>query len=78
MADPLRLAPVPVNNELANTLLAVSHAASPDQALSLNVAGFVLVTKVDVSRGTVTFLAPCPGALPGKYLLAGSFKVYLD
>lgn len=26
----------------------------------------------------VTYLAPCPGELPGKYLLAGSFKLYLD
>ena len=26
----------------------------------------------------VTYLAPCPGALPAKYLLAGAFKVYLD
>ncbi len=26
----------------------------------------------------VTYLAPCPGPLPGKFLLAGSFKVYFD
>lgn len=29
-------------------------------------------------RSVVTYLAPCPGPLPGKFLLAGSYKTYLD
>ena len=28
--------------------------------------------------GAVTYLAPSPGPLPGKYLLAGSYKTYMD
>ncbi len=60
-----------------HSLLGVSHAQTPDQLLSSNVAGFVLVTDVDVARGTVTYLSPCAGPLPGRYLLAGSLTAFL-
>ncbi|GBF95017.1 hypothetical protein Rsub_07518 [Raphidocelis subcapitata] len=77
-ADPLKVSPVAVGPELTHSLLAVSHAAAPDQLLASNVAGFVLVTGVDAARGTVTYLAPCGGPLPGRYLLVGSLKAFLD
>lgn len=77
-ADPLKVAPAPVGPELTHSLLAVSHAAAPDQLLASNVAGFVLVTNVDAARGVVSYLAPCGGPLPGRYLLAGSLKAFLD
>lgn len=77
-ADPLKLTPAPVGPELLHSLCAVSHARTPDELLSSNIAGFVLVTDVDVTRGTVTYLAPCGGQLPGRYLLAGSIKAFLD
>jgi len=77
-ADPLRVGRVPINHELVNTLLAVTHAQSPDQLLSLNVAGFVLITAVDMARGTVTYLSPCTGSLPSRLMLAGSLKVFLQ
>lgn len=37
-----------------------------------NVSGFVYVTEVDVLRKKITYLAPSPGALPSKFLVAGS------
>lgn len=41
-------------------------------------AGFIYVQDVDLAKGTLTYLAPCAGPLPGSLLLAGSFKTYLD
>eukprot|EP00877_Chromochloris_zofingiensis_P009318 jgi/Chrzof1/463/Cz01g16220.t1 len=76
--DPLKVTSVMVTLDMMHTLLAVSHAQTPDQLVSANIAGFVLVTNVDVEQSTVTYLAPCAGPLPGRYLLMGSFKVYLQ
>ncbi len=76
--DPLRLDLVRNPGDLLYTLLAVSHARSPEQLLASNAAGFVYVSDVDVAKGTLTYLAPSPGPLPGKLLLAGSFKTYFD
>lgn len=42
--------------------------------LGCNVAGFVSIVQVDVERGVMTLLCPCPGALPSSYLLVGSIK----
>lgn len=78
MADPLRLSNLPVNTELTQSLLAVSHAQTPDQILSSNVAGFILVKEVDSARGLITFTSPCPGALPGRYLVMGSLKSMVE
>ena len=78
VADPLRVIPVSTSLDMMHSMLAVSHAATPDQLLSMNVAGFVLITDVDIVQRTITYLAPCPGALPGRYLIVGSFKVFLE
>lgn len=78
VSDPLKLTKVSTPQDLLYTLAAVSHAPSPELLLSLNVAGFIYVQDIDVAKGTVTYLAPCPGALPGKYLLAGNYKTYMD
>jgi len=78
VADPLRITPVSASLDLVHAMLAVSHAVTPDQLLSVNVAGFVLITDVDIVHRTITYLAPCPGPLPGKYLIAGSFKVFIE
>jgi hypothetical protein len=77
-ADPLKVAPLAAGPELTHSLLAVSHATTPDQLPASNVAGFVLITNVDSGRGVVSYLAPCGGPLPGRYLLAGSLKAFLD
>lgn len=78
LADPLRLTNLPVNSELVQCLVAVSHAQTPDQIPNTNVAGFLLVKDVDTARGLVTFMAPAPGALPGRYLVMGSLRSSLD
>jgi polyribonucleotide 5'-hydroxyl-kinase len=59
-------------------VLAVSHAATPDQILNANVAGFVVVKDVDTARGTVTLTTPSGGPLPGRYLLIGGMRTSLD
>ena len=46
----------------------------PQSLLGCNVAGFVSIVSVDVDRGVMTLLCPCPGALPSSYLLVGSVK----
>ena len=53
MADPLRVVPVASPGELLHSLLAVSHAPAPEFLLSVNVAGFIYVSDVDVTRNTV-------------------------
>lgn len=78
VSDPLKVTQIADLRDVLFTLVAVSHAPTPDVLLSSNVAGFVYIQEVDTAAGTVTYLAPCPGKLPGQYLLAGNFKVYLD
>ncbi|KAF8013005.1 hypothetical protein BT93_I1000 [Corymbia citriodora subsp. variegata] len=72
VADPLRLAPVNINRDLLHVVLAVSFATEPDQIVSSNVAGFIYVTDVDIQRKKITYLAPSPGDLPGKFLIMGT------
>lgn len=67
-----------IDNSLLHCLLAVSRADKPEMLLSSNVAGFVYISDVDLIAKKLTYLAPCPGSLPGKYLLAGSFKCYFE
>eukprot|EP00878_Enallax_costatus_P020432 GHUV01021603.1.p1 GENE.GHUV01021603.1~~GHUV01021603.1.p1 ORF type:complete len:399 (+),score=77.73 GHUV01021603.1:540-1736(+) len=75
---PLKVTPTPVTPEVEKSLLAVSHAQTPDQVLSSNIAGFVWVSNVDVTKNIVTCLLPTAAPMPGKYLIAGAIKVLLD
>eukprot|EP00891_Asterochloris_glomerata_P007429 jgi/Astpho2/7429/e_gw1.00114.56.1_t len=76
-ADPLKVSPVTNINDILNCMLAVSHADSPEHLLSVNVAGFLYAVSIDARKDppTVTYLVPCPGPLPGKYLLLGAGKM---
>ncbi|ESQ49618.1 hypothetical protein EUTSA_v10020725mg [Eutrema salsugineum] len=75
VSNPLRVTPVKIDDQiLLHSVLAVSYAEEPDQIISSNVSGFVYVTEVDVQRKKITFLAPSPGALPSKFLVAGSLS----
>ncbi|KAL5722601.1 polynucleotide 5'-hydroxyl-kinase [Ranunculus cassubicifolius] len=71
-ADPMRLVPVNINHDLLHLVLAVSFAKEPDQIISSNVAGFIYITDVDIQRKKITYLAPSPGELPGRFLIVGS------
>jgi len=55
--------PVTSPGELLHSLLAVSHAPAPEFLLSVNVAGFLYVSDVDVTRNTAR--PPSP-ALAGQ------------
>eukprot|EP00268_Persea_americana_P017427 TRINITY_DN1838_c0_g2_i9.p1 TRINITY_DN1838_c0_g2~~TRINITY_DN1838_c0_g2_i9.p1 ORF type:complete len:425 (-),score=89.91 TRINITY_DN1838_c0_g2_i9:266-1540(-) len=71
-ADPTRLVPVNINRDLLHLVLAVSYAKEQDQIISSNVAGFIYITDIDIQRKKITYLAPCPGELPSRYLIEGS------
>lgn len=77
-ANPMRVKNEPVNAELMQALLAVSHAEKPEDIPNANVAGFVLVRDVDNAGGTCQLLAPCEGRMPGRYLIAGSLRTVLQ
>jgi polyribonucleotide 5'-hydroxyl-kinase len=62
---------------LDQSLLAVSHAPTPDQVLNSNIAGFVHVHEVDVKQNTVTVVMPTAAAMPGSYLLVGNIKMFM-
>ncbi|CAA7041172.1 unnamed protein product [Microthlaspi erraticum] len=75
VSNPLRVTPVNIDQGLLHSILGVSYAEEPDQIISSNVSGFVHVTEVDMHRNKITYLAPSPGALPSKFLVAGSLSL---
>jgi len=73
-----KLVEVSIDHSIVQAVLAVSHANTIDSILSSNVAGFLYVMDVNVELKKMNLLAPCPGAMPGKYLLFGSLKWYAE
>lgn len=71
-ADPTRLVPVSITQDLLHGVLAVSFAKEPDEIISSNVAGFIYITDIDMQRKKITYLAPSAGELPSKYLIVGT------
>ncbi|GAB4858952.1 Protein CLP1 [Ancistrocladus abbreviatus] len=71
-ADPTRVVPVNISQDMLHLVLAVSFAKEPDQIISSNVAGFIYITEVDVQRRKITYLAPSAGELPNRILIIGS------
>ncbi|WVZ77315.1 hypothetical protein U9M48_025196 [Paspalum notatum var. saurae] len=76
VADPTRLVAVNISTDMIHTVLAVSYAKEPDEIISSNVAGFIHVTDVDIQRKKLTYIAPCPGDLPSRLLIASSLTWY--
>lgn len=66
----------PSKGLLLYSILACSYAASEEgETLSdANCAGYVYVTAVDEAKKQMTVLSPCPGRLPGPYLIVGGLK----
>lgn len=66
----------PSKSLLLYSILAVPHAASEedDQLSNSNIAGYIYVTAVDDVKKQVTMLSPCPGKLPGPFLLVSNIK----
>jgi polyribonucleotide 5'-hydroxyl-kinase len=71
-ADPTRLVLVNINRDLLHLVLAISFAKEPDEIISSNVAGFIYITDIDMTRKKITYLAPSAGELPSKFLIVGS------
>ncbi|CAL4889135.1 unnamed protein product [Urochloa decumbens] len=76
VADPTRLVAVNISTDMIHTVLAISYAKEPDEIISSNVAGFIHVTDVDIQRKKLTYIAPCPGDLPSRLLIASSLTWY--
>jgi polyribonucleotide 5'-hydroxyl-kinase len=72
--DPTQLSEVVPTLDIKHSIIAVSYGTSPEALLTSNIAGFLLVQEVFMDKQKIQFLAPCPGSLPGKYLLLSSIK----
>lgn len=70
--NPTSAVPVTITQDFVHSVLAVSFAKKPEQLLSSNVAGFIYISDVDLSRKRLSYVAPCPGPLPSNLLLIGS------
>ena len=81
--DPIQLSTLSsseITPKFQQNVLAVCHpsavekyeesGSARDLYLS-GVAGFVVVEKVDVDKGTLSLLSPCAGSLPSSHLLVG-------
>ncbi|XP_009460937.1 PREDICTED: polyribonucleotide 5'-hydroxyl-kinase Clp1, partial [Nipponia nippon] len=66
----LKLVPVTPGRDMVHHLLSVSTADGPDDNISeTSVAGFIVVTGVDLERQVFTVLSPAPRPLPKSFLL---------
>mmetsp|Transcript_8160 Transcript_8160/g.36397 ORF Transcript_8160/g.36397 Transcript_8160/m.36397 type:complete len:478 (+) Transcript_8160:922-2355(+) len=72
--DPNRIAPIAIQSDLIHSILAVSQAKEESEVSDAPVAGYVHVAKVDMQAKRLTLLAPAPGELPSRILMAGTLK----
>jgi polyribonucleotide 5'-hydroxyl-kinase len=73
-AVPLKKVPPPAPNTLANSLLAVTHAApnaSPAEIRDASLMGFLYVDDVDSAKGKIRVLAPIGGRVPPRAIVWG-------
>jgi polyribonucleotide 5'-hydroxyl-kinase len=73
--DPLRKFSLTISNDMKNTLLAISNASSPDEAILANIAGFIQILDVDVKNQLVSYRSPNSGKFPGTVLIAGNYTL---
>jgi len=74
--DPVQLNEVIPTTEIIHSVLAVVHTDSEGALLQRSVAGFIYVTDINFEKHKLIVLAPCPGALPSKYLILGTLKFF--
>ena len=66
----LKLVPVTPGRDMVHHLLSVSTAEGAEESLSeTSVAGFIVVTSVDLEHQVFTVLSPAPRPLPKNFLL---------
>ncbi|GFF38019.1 hypothetical protein IFM58399_05091 [Aspergillus lentulus] len=73
-AVPLKKVPPPAPHTLANSLLAVTHAApnaSPAEIRDASIMGFLYVADVDSDKGKIRVLAPIGGRVPPRAIVWG-------
>ena len=71
----LKLVPVSPGKDLMHCICAVSMANSEeDDVIKTNIAGFIVITNVDVENQMFTVLSPAPRPLPRKILLLSNVK----
>jgi polyribonucleotide 5'-hydroxyl-kinase len=73
-AVPLKKVPPPAPNTLANSLLAVTHAApnaTPAEIRDASIMGFLYVADVDSEKGKIRVLAPIGGRVPPRAIVWG-------
>ena len=63
--------------ELENHVLAVTYATDKDKLLETNVAGFIVVTEVNMKESKISVLSPQDKPLPSTLLLLSDIK-YID
>lgn len=67
--------PISPSKDLLHRVCAVSTADSPDDDLTMaNVAGFIVITNVDLESSTFTVLSPAPRPLPKEYIVVTDIK----
>lgn len=59
---------------LQSTLVGLSHASKLEDVPTSNLSGMLHVVQVDMEARKIALLAPCPGLLPGRFLVLGSVK----
>ena len=72
--DPLRLSIYYPNSTIGHSILAVSHAKTPEDLLRSSVAGFICVTEIHSQKKKIDLLCPCSDPLPGKFFILGTLK----
>lgn len=74
--DTFKVSPLTISTDIENTILAITYASTPEEAMLANVAGFIQILDVDMKNKLVSYRSPCAGELPGKVLIAGHYKVH--
>lgn len=82
IVDETELLQIPVGDTLLHTVLAVSNAEIPANAITqdevilpvTNLAGFIYVSEVDERKKRLKILCPNPGTLPKRYLWLGNLS----
>ncbi|KAF7975848.1 hypothetical protein HWV62_8421 [Athelia sp. TMB] len=79
--QPIKIDPAQSGSGLLNAVLALLAPFNPDEAerydeeiLDLTVAGFLVVTHLDMAQKKMTLLAPSQGTFTGRTAVIGSFE----
>ncbi|XP_074601825.1 protein CLP1 homolog [Brevipalpus obovatus] len=77
-AQKVKLDPIELTPDLNRHLLAISHATSPQKAISSNLMGFVCVTSVEMAKDQLRVLSHFPPPLPQGKIIIYSNVQYVE